>query len=192
MPRISAVDIAVSIGCTRDAVTADLRIVDHAKARKVTIKVYRRIISIYIFACPSRTREEQEKVTFEYKLGEGKSGDDANPTEGQAPQQQRRYRLRRHYDGYYRGGRRSGPAPAQQGENAGEGGEQVEGNGEGNAPPRGGGRGRGAPSRRYFRRNFRGGRGGGPPRRPRSQDGQVRVSISNFHSHSSFPGHYNN
>ncbi|KAL6433391.1 hypothetical protein ACFW04_006500 [Cataglyphis niger] len=115
-----------------------------------------------------RPREGQEG----YDQGEGKSGDDANPTEGQAPQQQRRYRLRRHYDGYYRGGRRSGPAPAQQGENAGEGGEQVEGNGEGNAPPRGGGRGRGAPSRRYFRRNFRGGRGGGPPRRPRSQDGQ--------------------
>lgn len=41
--------------------------------------------------------------------------------------------------------------------------------------PRGGGRGRGGPSRRYFRRNFRGGRGGGPPRRPRSQDGQVKV-----------------
>ncbi|XP_029677805.1 nuclease-sensitive element-binding protein 1 isoform X2 [Formica exsecta] len=115
-----------------------------------------------------RPREGQEG----YDQGEGKSGDDANPTEGQAPQQQRRYRLRRHYDGYYRGGRRSGPAPTQQGENAGEGGEQVEGNGEGNAPPRGGGRGRGGPSRRYFRRNFRGGRGGGPPRRPRSQDGQ--------------------
>ncbi|XP_029167335.1 nuclease-sensitive element-binding protein 1 isoform X2 [Nylanderia fulva] len=113
-----------------------------------------------------RPREGQEG----YDQGEGKSGDDANAPEGQAPQQQRRYRLRRHYDGYYRGGRRSGPA--QQGENTGDGGEQVEGNGEGNVPPRGGGRGRGGPSRRYFRRNFRGGRGGGPPRRPRSQDGQ--------------------
>ncbi|GAB1862068.1 CSD domain-containing protein [Camponotus japonicus] len=115
-----------------------------------------------------RPREGQEG----YDQGEGKSGDDANLTEGQAPQQQRRYRLRRHYDGYYRGGRRSGPAPTQ-GEGT-EGGEQVEGNGEGNIPPRGGGRGRGGPSRRYFRRNFRGGRGGGPVRRPRSQDGQVR------------------
>jgi len=115
------------------------------------------------------------------QLGEGKNGDDVNAAEGsgQSQQQQRRYRLRRHYDGYYRGGRRSGPAQTQQqGENAGEGGEQGEGTGgEGGVPPRGSGRGRGGPSRRFFRRNFRGGRGGGPPRRPRSQDGQVRVSI---------------
>ncbi|XP_011352028.1 Y-box factor homolog isoform X1 [Ooceraea biroi] len=116
-----------------------------------------------------RSREGQEGYE-----GEGKVSDDANATDGggQPQQQQRRYRLRRHYDGYYRGGRRSGPASGQQqGENAGEGGEPAEGNGEGGAPPRGGGRGRGGPSRRYFRRNFRGGRGGGPPRRPRSQDG---------------------
>ncbi|CAL1685728.1 unnamed protein product [Lasius platythorax] len=37
------------------------------------------------------------------------------------------------------------------------------------------GRGRGGPSRRYFRRNFHGGRGGSP-RRPCSQDGQIRES----------------
>ncbi|XP_011643187.1 nuclease-sensitive element-binding protein 1 isoform X1 [Pogonomyrmex barbatus] len=119
-----------------------------------------------------RSREGQEG----YEQGEGKVGDDGNVEGGQPQQQQRRYRLRRHYDGYYRGGRRSGPTQAQQqGDNAGEGGEQAEGTGgEGGAPPRGGGRGRGGPSRRYFRRNFRGGRGGGPPRRPRSQDGQVR------------------
>ncbi|KAL0129150.1 hypothetical protein PUN28_004085 [Cardiocondyla obscurior] len=117
-----------------------------------------------------RPREGQEG----YEQGEGKAGDDANAEGGGQPQQQqRRYRLRRHYDGYYRGGRRSGPNQAQQqGDNAGEGGEQAEGTGEGGIPPRGGGRGRGGPSRRYFRRNFRGGRGGGPPRRPRSQDGQ--------------------
>lgn len=116
-----------------------------------------------------RSREGQEG----YEQGEGKIGDDAN-AEGGGQQQQRRYRLRRHYDGYYRGGRRSGPTSTQQGDNAGEGGEQAEGTGGEGAPPRGGGRGRGGPSRRYFRRNFRGGRGGGPPRRPRSQDGQVR------------------
>ncbi|XP_067214336.1 Y-box factor homolog isoform X2 [Linepithema humile] len=117
-----------------------------------------------------RPREGQEG----YEQGEGKNGDDVNAADGggQSQQQQRRYRLRRHYDGYYRGGRRSGPAQAQQGENAGEGGEQGEGTGGEGVPPRGSGRGRGGPSRRFFRRNFRGGRGG-PPRRPRSQDGQV-------------------
>ncbi|XP_032669941.1 Y-box-binding protein 1-like [Odontomachus brunneus] len=116
-----------------------------------------------------RPREGQEG----YDSGEARTADEGNAAEGggQQPQQQRRYRMRRQYDGYYRGARRSGPAP-QQGENPGEGGEQAEGTGEGGAPPRGGGRGRGGPSRRYFRRNFRGGRGGGPPRRPRSQDGQ--------------------
>lgn len=116
--------------------------------------------------------------TFDQRMnnsGEARTADEGNAAEGggQQPQQQRRYRMRRQYDGYYRGARRSGPAP-QQGESAGEGGEQAEGTGEGGAPLRGGGRGRGGPSRRYFRRNFRGGRGGGPPRRPRSQDGQVR------------------
>ncbi|XP_011157522.1 Y-box-binding protein 1 isoform X4 [Solenopsis invicta] len=123
-----------------------------------------------------RSRDGQEG----YEQGEGK-GDDANAEGGGQQQQQRRYRLRRHYDGYYRGGRRSGPTSAQQqGDNAGEGGEQTEGTGgEGGAPPRGGGRGRGGPSRRYFRRNFRGGRGGGPPRRPRSQDGQESQPVQN-------------
>lgn len=67
----------------------------------------------------------------------------------------RRYRPRRGRGGYggggyYRGSYRGGPP-----------GEDEQGDGEG-------GRGRGAP-RRFFRRNFRGGRGG---RRPRSQDGQ--------------------
>ncbi|XP_015598492.1 B box-binding protein isoform X2 [Cephus cinctus] len=112
-----------------------------------------------------RPREGQEG----YESGEGKPGEDASAGEGGG--QQRRYRPKRHYDGYYRGSRRSGPTP-QQGENGGEGGEQgVEGTGEGGAP-RGSRGGRGGPPRRFFRRNFRGGRGGGPPRRPRSQDGQ--------------------
>lgn len=85
----------------------------------------------------------------------------------------RRYRPRRHYEGYYqRGGRRSGP-PQQQGENGTEGGEQG-GEGTGDVVPRGGARGRGGLSRRFFRRNYRGGRGGGSTRRPRSQDGQVK------------------
>lgn len=113
--------------------------------------------------------------------GEGKSGDEANIGDGGGPQ--RRYRVRRQYEGYYRGSRRSGLSAQQQGDNSGEGGEQggegtgVEGGvgvGVGGVP-RGGGRGRGGPSRRFLRRNFRGGRGGGPPRRPRSQDGQVKV-----------------
>ena len=104
-------------------------------------------------------------------LGDNKPEGEVNAGEGGAPV--RRYRPRRHYDGYYRGGRRSGPAP-QQGENEANGVEQgVEGTGDG-APRGGGGRGRGGPPRRFFRRNFRGGRGGGPPRRPRSQDGQVK------------------
>ncbi|XP_033221764.1 Y-box factor homolog isoform X2 [Belonocnema kinseyi] len=118
-----------------------------------------------------RPREGQEG----YESGDNKPEGEVPAGEGGgAPV--RRYRPRRNYDGYYRGGRRSGPAP-QQGENGGAdvGGEQggVEGTGDG--APRGGagGRGRGGPPRRFFRRNFRGGRGGGPPRRPRSQDGQV-------------------
>ncbi|XP_076687182.1 Y-box binding protein ypsilon schachtel isoform X3 [Andrena cerasifolii] len=123
-----------------------------------------------------RPREGQEG----YEAGEGKSGDEANIGDGGGPQ--RRYRVRRQYEGYYRGSRRSGLSAQQQGDNSGEGGEQggegtgVEGGvgvGVGGVP-RGGGRGRGGPSRRFLRRNFRGGRGGGPPRRPRSQDGQVK------------------
>ena len=86
----------------------------------------------------------------------------------------RRYRPRRQYDGYYRGGRRSGPAPQQGGENGAEGGGEQGAEGTGEGAPRAA-RGRGGPPRRFFRRNFRGGRGGGPPRRPRSQDGQVKA-----------------
>jgi len=95
-----------------------------------------------------RPREGQEG----YDQGEEKSGDDANLTEDQAPQQQRRYRLRRYYDGYYREGRRSGSASTQV--EGTEGSEQVEGNGEGNIPPRGSGRGRGGPSRRSLPPQF--------------------------------------
>lgn len=106
--------------------------------------------------------------------GEDKAGDEAgniNDGQQQPQQQQRRYRVRRQYDGYFRGPRRAGPS-AQQCENAGEGGEQGgEGTGDG-VVVRGIGRGRGAPSRRLYRRNFRGGRGGGIPRRPRSQEDQ--------------------
>ncbi|XP_046421210.1 Y-box factor homolog isoform X3 [Neodiprion pinetum] len=124
---------------------------------------------------PRRPREGQEG----YESGEGgKPQDDVSAGEGGGQQQQRRYRPRRRFDGYYRGPRRSGPGGHQHqgegGEDAGEGGEQGgEGLAEGNVPRGGGGgRGRGGAPRRFFRRNYRGGRGGGPPRRPRSQDGQ--------------------
>ncbi|XP_076640475.1 Y-box binding protein ypsilon schachtel isoform X2 [Colletes latitarsis] len=118
-----------------------------------------------------RPREGQEG----YEAGEGKSVDDSNVGEGGG--QQRRYRVRRQFDGYYRGSRRSGPSAQQQGDNSGEVGEQGgEGTGGEGVQRGGGARGRGGPSRRYFRRNFRGGRGGGPPRRPRSQDGQPTES----------------
>ncbi|KAF7380148.1 hypothetical protein HZH66_014503 [Vespula vulgaris] len=114
-----------------------------------------------------RPREGQEG----YESADGKTGEEGNTGEGGG--QQRRYRPRRHYDGYYNPVTRHSGPNQQQGENAGEGGEQGgKGTGEGGAP-RGGGRGRGGPPRRFFRRNFRGGRGGGPPRRPRNQDGQV-------------------
>jgi len=123
-----------------------------------------------------RPREGQEG----YESGDGKPGEEANA--GEAGGQMRRYRPRRNFDGYYRGARRGGPGGgAQQGENGGEGGEPArynkgeqggEGAGEGGAPRGGGGRGRGGPPRRFFRRSMRGGRGGGPARRPRSQDGQ--------------------
>ncbi|XP_076239125.1 Y-box binding protein ypsilon schachtel isoform X4 [Calliopsis andreniformis] len=124
-----------------------------------------------------RPREGQEG----YEPGEGKTGDEPNVGEGGG--QQRRYRVRRQYDGYYRGSRRSGPSAQPQGDNSGEGGEQggegTGGEGGVGGVPRGGGRGRGGPSRRFFRRNFRGGRGGGPPRRPRSQDGQESQPVQN-------------
>lgn len=121
-----------------------------------------------------RPREGQEG----YEAGEGETAEKANTGEGGG--QQRRHRVRRQYDGYLRGARRSGPS-AQQGDNSGEGGEQGgEATGEGGVPRGGGGggRGRGGPSRRYFRRHFRFGRGGGPPRRPRSQDDQQKSEQS--------------
>ncbi|XP_078050746.1 Y-box binding protein ypsilon schachtel isoform X1 [Augochlora pura] len=116
-----------------------------------------------------RPRESQEG----YEAGEGKSADEGNVGEGGG--QQRRYRVRRPYEGYYRGPRRSGPSAQQHTDNSGEL-EEQEGEGTGGeVVTRGGGaRGRGGASRRYYRRNFRGGRGGGPPRRPRSQDGQTK------------------
>lgn len=112
--------------------------------------------------------------------GDGKQAEDNNAGEGN----QRRYRPRRNFDNYYRGGRRSGPPNQQHGENGGEGGGAArydkgdqggDGVNEGGGPPRSG-RGRGSAPRRFYRRNFRGGRGGGgPPRRPRSQDNQVSL-----------------
>lgn len=84
------------------------------------------------------------------KDGAGSGGDSG---ENPAP---RRYRPRRGRGGYGGGGYYRGPY------RGGPPGDNEVGDGEG-------GRGRGAP-RRFFRRNFRGGRGGG--RRPRSQDGQ--------------------
>ncbi|XP_043277881.1 Y-box-binding protein 1 isoform X2 [Venturia canescens] len=139
-----------------------------------------------------RPREGQEG----YESGEGgKQGEEGNNAGETAGGQMRRYRPRRNYDSYYRGGRRSGPAGAQQGENGGEGGEVVgryskgeqggEGGNEGaGGVPRsggagGGGRGRGGPPRRYYRRNLRGGRVGGTGRRPRSQDGQDSQPVQN-------------
>ncbi|XP_076643042.1 Y-box binding protein ypsilon schachtel isoform X1 [Halictus rubicundus] len=118
-----------------------------------------------------RPREGQEG----YEAGEGKSADEANVGES-GGQIVRRYRVRGHYECYYRGPpRRSRPSAQQQTDNSGEA-EEQEGEGTGGeGVPRGGGaRGRGGASRRYYRRNFRGGRGGGPPRRPRSQDGQTK------------------
>lgn len=85
----------------------------------------------------------------------------------------RRYRPRRRFQPNYYNNRPRRPLPrdGQAQDGAGDG-------REGDYEPvdagvgRGGGRGRGGPPRRFFRRNFRGGRGGGIPRRPRSQDGQ--------------------
>ncbi|XP_044577680.1 Y-box factor homolog isoform X2 [Cotesia glomerata] len=129
-----------------------------------------------------RPREGQEG----YESGDGKQVEDNNIGDGN----QRRYRPRRNYDNYYRGGRRSGPPNQQHGENGGEGGGAArydkgeqggEGGNEGGGPPRSSGRGRGSAPRRFYRRNFRGGRGGGgPPRRPRSQDNQVSGQDNDF------------
>ncbi|XP_053594578.1 Y-box factor homolog [Microplitis demolitor] len=127
-----------------------------------------------------RPREGQEG----YESGDGKQAEDNNAGEGN----QRRYRPRRNFDNYYRGGRRSGPPNQQHGENGGEGGGAArydkgdqggDGVNEGGGPPRSG-RGRGSAPRRFYRRNFRGGRGGGgPPRRPRSQDNQDSQAVQN-------------
>lgn len=110
---------------------------------------------------PRRPREDAEG----YESGEGKGEEGNDSREGQP----RRYRPRRRFEpNYYNNSRPRRPPPNRdQGQDGGElkeGGEFEGGEG------RGGGRGRGGPPRRFFRRNFRGGRG--PPRRPRSQDGQ--------------------
>lgn len=112
----------------------------------------------------------------ELKLGESKEGQEGQNS-GDAPNRPR-YRPRHPYDQPYRNKRRSGSNQQQQSENGAEGadqqnqGEQAEG-----GAPRMGGRTRGGvPPRRTFRRNnYRGGRNMGPPRRPRSQDGQVLI-----------------
>lgn len=119
-----------------------------------------------------RPREGQEG----YEAGEGKSADEANVVKGTG-QVVRRYRVPGHYECFYRGPpRRSRPPGQQQTDNSREAEEQEgeEGTGGEGVPRGGGARGRGGASRRYYRRNFRGGRGGGPPRRPRSQDGQTK------------------
>lgn len=107
--------------------------------------------------------------------GEGKSAKDVN-VDDNGGQVVRRYKVRGHYECYYRGPpRRPRPSGQQQTDNSGEL-EEQEGEGTGGeGVSRGGGaRGRSGASRRYYRRNFRGGRGGGPPRQPRSQDGQIK------------------
>lgn len=143
-----------------------------------------------------RPRDAQDGESDSGKLQQQQS-DEANTNEnsgsGGNGNGQRRYRPRRTYnEGYYRGGRRSGP-PQQQNENGGDAnesrynkGEQIsEGGNEGGSVPTRGGRGRGGSApRRFFRRNYRGGRGGGPGRRPRSQDNQEGQSVQNTTSES--------
>jgi len=112
---------------------------------------------------PRRPREDAEG----YESGEGKGEEGTDAREGGQP---RRYRPRRRFEpnNYYNNRPRRPPvnrdSQGQDGGDLKEGGD-FEG-GEGRGLPRG----RGGPPRRFFRRNFRGGRG--PPRRPRSQDGQ--------------------
>ncbi|XP_021920815.1 Y-box factor homolog isoform X6 [Zootermopsis nevadensis] len=111
---------------------------------------------------PRRPREDTEG----YESGEGKGDEGAEVREGGQP---RRYRPRRRFEpnNYYTSRPRR-PPPRSDSQNQ-DGGELKEAGdfegGEGR-----GVRGRGGPPRRFFRRNFRGGRG--PPRRPRVQDGQ--------------------
>lgn len=125
-------------------------------------------------------RRQQREGQEGYESGEGgKTGDEQSGNEGggnnQQQQQQRRYRSRRQYDGYYRGGTRrpnGGYSAKSQSENGAEANQGGDGDGDQGGNQRGGNpRARGGPSRRFFRRNFRGGRGGGAGRRPRSQDG---------------------
>ncbi|XP_026273999.1 Y-box-binding protein 2-B isoform X2 [Frankliniella occidentalis] len=106
-----------------------------------------------------RTRREG------YESGDGGKGEEGGDGEG-GQQQQRRYRPRRRFEpnNYYNNYRARKPQQGEEGKEGEEGGEGA----EGGRPARG----RGGAPRRFFRRNFRGGRGGGPPRRPRSQDGQ--------------------
>lgn len=112
---------------------------------------------------PRRPREDAEG----YESGEGKGEEGTDVREGGQP---RRYRPRRRFEpnNYYNNRPRRPPmnrdSQGQDGGDLKEGGD-FEG-GEGRGLPRG----RGGTPRRFFRRNFRGGRG--PPRRPRSQDGQ--------------------
>ncbi|XP_049769599.1 Y-box factor homolog isoform X2 [Schistocerca serialis cubense] len=86
----------------------------------------------------------------------------------------RRYRPRRRFQPNYYNNRPRRPLPrdGQAQDGAGDGREGDYEPVDAGMGGRGGGRGRGGPPRRFFRRNFRGGRGGGIPRRPRSQDGQ--------------------
>ncbi|XP_026274004.1 B box-binding protein isoform X7 [Frankliniella occidentalis] len=107
-----------------------------------------------------RTRREAG-----YESGDGGKGEEGGDGEG-GQQQQRRYRPRRRFEpnNYYNNYRARKPQQGEEGKEGEEGGEGA----EGGRPARG----RGGAPRRFFRRNFRGGRGGGPPRRPRSQDGQ--------------------
>nr|CAD7443355.1 unnamed protein product [Timema bartmani] len=102
-----------------------------------------------------------------YESGEGKA-DDGQEGEGRDGQP-RRYRPRRRFEqpNFYNNRPRR-PPPNRDGQSQ-DGGEPKEGEFE-SIEGRGGGRGRGGAPRRFFRRNFRGGRG--VPRRPRSQDGQ--------------------
>uniref|UniRef100_A0A6M2DVF4 Putative nuclease-sensitive element-binding protein 1 isoform x2 n=1 Tax=Xenopsylla cheopis TaxID=163159 RepID=A0A6M2DVF4_XENCH len=108
-----------------------------------------------------------------YEGGEGKegsgsggeNGDGQGPVQGGGgPPRGGRFRGRARYGSYYgRGGPRRGPPRDHQTD-----GDDHEGADDSQGQPRGMRRGGGAP-RRFFRRNFRGGRGG--MRRPRSEDG---------------------
>ncbi|XP_063223720.1 Y-box-binding protein 1 isoform X4 [Bacillus rossius redtenbacheri] len=109
---------------------------------------------------PRRPRDNGE----EYESGDGK-GDDGAVGEGR---DQRRFRPRRRFEpNNYYNSRPRRPPPNRDIQQDGV--DQKEGEYE-SIDARGGGRGRGGAPRRFFRRNFRGGRP--PPRRPRSQDGQ--------------------